>query len=74
MTPLTFDPPTAREVIGDAQACRIEAQARQDAKDYKFQPPPIEGDTYWSQVLCQMERLVYVKQHASTRARRERMG
>lgn len=74
MTPLGFDPKTAREVVGDSRARVIEAKARSDAdaKAYDF---PIGGyETYWDGVVVSMEMVVYREQYAKRMARNERKG
>jgi hypothetical protein len=72
MTPLSFDPATAREVTGDADARAIEAKARADADEQTFCPPATNGETYWSQVQAAMRLVVYREQYTKRIARNER--
>ena len=74
MTPMSFDPATAREVTGDAQARTIEAKARADADAQTFDPPKITAATYWGQVQDQMAAVVYREQYMRRKARNERKG
>lgn len=74
MTPLSFDPLTAREVTGDAQARTIEAKARADADARVIDPPAVAGDTYWDQVQAQMQAIVYAEQHRKRTERLARKG
>lgn len=74
MTPLSFDPATARQITGDAQARTIEAKARADADAQSFDPPKITAATYWGQVQDQMAAVVYREQYTRRKARNERKG
>ncbi len=74
MTPGSFDLATAREIVGDEQARRIEAKARADAEAGDYRPPADAGVSYWSQVRAQMDEIVYHNQYAKRRARIERKG
>jgi hypothetical protein len=73
MTPLSFDPTTAREVTGDAEARAIEAKARADADEQTFCPPATNGgETYWGQVQAAMRLIVYREQYTKRMSRNER--
>lgn len=64
MTPLSFDPDTAREMVGDQDARSIEAKARSDADALAYSPPaPCDGASYWEQVLDEMRHTVYFHQY-----------
>ena len=66
MTPGSFNAETAREIVGDARARAIEAEARADADSGAFNLPNRHhaGQTYWDGVDAEMERVVYAAQHA----------
>jgi hypothetical protein len=68
----SFDCKTARDVVGDESARRIEAKARADADAGVFQIPPFEGDTYWDQLRSEMARIVYREQYTKRLLRNER--
>jgi hypothetical protein len=72
MTPGAFDPITAREITGDAMARAIEAKARQDEDSEKFDPPAVDGETYWGQVQQEMRAAVYREQYKKRIARNTR--
>lgn len=72
MTPGSFDPATAREVIGDGFSRTIEAKARADADAGIFDPPSAEGATYWDAAQKHMQASIYCEQHAKRMARNER--
>jgi len=73
MSPLSFDPVTARVVVGDAEARVIEAKARADADAERFDPPRMAtGGTYWEGAQSQMAAVVYREQFTKRRARIER--
>ncbi len=72
MTPRSFDAETAREVTGDTEARAIEAKARADADAQTFDPPAVDGFTYWDQVQAQMRAIVYREQYTKRAARNER--
>ena len=64
MIPGGFDPITAREIIGDELARTIETKARQDADTENFDPPAIDGSTYWGNVQKEMRVVIYREQYA----------
>lgn len=73
MTPLSFDPVTAREVVGDARSRELETSARSDADAGRFDPPKIDPTgTYFGQVQDQMAIIVYRTQHQLRTARNVR--
>lgn len=72
ITPGSFDHDTAREMVGDAHARVIEAKARNDADSANFDPPKLEGATYFAQVQAQMRIVVYTTQYHKRAARNER--
>jgi len=73
MTPGSFDPLTAREVVGDTEARVIEAKARKDAALAVFDPPPGPGGgSYWCEVQDEMRRVVYCFQYTKRLARNKR--
>ena len=70
---MRFDAATARQVVGDTHARRIEAKARIDADAKIFMPPsPNFGETYWGQVQAEMCHIVYRTQYTSRLTRNER--
>ena len=74
MTPGSFDPATAREIVGDKQARVIEADANLDADQGVIHMPaqPFSAETYWGQVENEMRIVVYKTQHAKRVARNAR--
>ena len=54
MTPGSLAPITAREITGDELARTIEAKERQDADAEAFDPPAVDGATYWDKVQKEM--------------------
>ena len=75
MIPGSFDPQTAREIVGDAEARGIEAKARQDADSGTFDPPDQRGqpgDTYGWLMQLAMRAVVYREQFRKRTARNER--
>ena len=70
---MRFDAATARQVVGDAHARRIEAKARVDADTEVFAPPSTDfGETYWGQVQAEMCHVLYRTQYMNRLARNER--
>lgn len=70
ITPFSFDPETARGIVGDAMAREIETKARQDAEVEHFGPPtPGAGSTWWDQCCNEMRTVVYHEQYMKRRAR-----
>lgn len=74
MKPHSFDPKTAREVVGDSRARVIEAKARSDADAKAYDFPIGDYETYWGGVIVSMEMVVYREQYAKRMARNERKG
>lgn len=72
MNPLQFDQSTARKVCGDAMIRSIESKARKDAETGKYDPPSVEGVTYWEAAQMQMQAVVYREQYGKRLARIER--
>ncbi len=73
MTPLSFDPMTAREFTGDAEARRLEAKARGDADAQVFDPPrALSNGTYADMVRASMWAIVYREQYTKRLARNKR--
>jgi hypothetical protein len=72
MQPLSFDPQTAREVLGDKQAREIESAARNDADLLQQKQPPRTGETYWDQVQDEMRIVLYREQYTKRVARNRR--
>lgn len=73
MTPKSFDPETARHMVGDERARNIEARARADADNGK--PEVLEQLnplTYWAQVQHAFERVVYDTQYQRRVQRNQR--
>lgn len=73
MTPGSFDPVTARAVVGDEEARAIEAKARADANAGAYSPPPVSGATYWAKVQAEMRVVVYREQFKKRTDRNQRM-
>lgn len=76
MTPGSFDPTTAREMVGDQRAREIEAKARRDADEGVFTPPAPAAalGTYWAACQETFERVVYAEQHARRLKRLARLA
>ena len=72
MTPGSFDPATAREITGDELARTIEAKARQDADAENFDPPAVDGATYWDKAQKEMRVVIYREQYTKRLARNAR--
>ena len=72
MTPGSFDPTTAREITGDELARTIEAKARKDADAENFDPPAVDGATYWDKVQKEMRVVIYREQYTKRLARNSR--
>lgn len=72
MTPMSFDLATARETIGDDFARVIEAKARKDADEEKFNPPSVDGSSYWDKAQKEMEFVIYREQYTKRLARNAR--
>jgi hypothetical protein len=77
VTPLTFSVANATELIPDARLREITAEAREYADAGR--PPrdvwPAHGNTtYWSGVLLEHERLVWLDTYERRVARIRRMG
>ena len=72
MIPFSFDPITAREIIGDPLSRQIETQARQDADNAVVRLPQLTGTTYYDQVQSYMQAVIYQEQHSRRIARNER--
>lgn len=75
MIPGSFDIVTAREVVGDEDARRLEAKARTDAATEVYDPPlPLGGllPTYWDRVHTKMRTIVYSEQYKTRLARNAR--
>lgn len=72
MLPKSFDPRTAREVVGDDEARALEASARADAEAGMYQPPKTDGQTYWDQVTQEMRRITYLEQYVKRLRRLKR--
>jgi len=72
MTPGSFDPTTAREIAGDELARTIEAKARQDADAENFDPPTVDGATYWDKAQKEMRVVIYREQYTKRLARNAR--
>jgi hypothetical protein len=72
MKPGSFDPVTAREIVGDALARIIETKARADADKRVYDPPRAGGATYWDCVTRQMEVVIYQTQYGRRAARNDR--
>lgn len=72
MTPGSFDPQTAREVVGDAVAREIESGARSDADRGAYSPPKWLAQTYWDRVRASMAEVVYREQFSKRSARNAR--
>jgi hypothetical protein len=70
MTPKSFDVDTAKQIAGDSRMREIETKARADAELNKYDPPPSNEGSYWSQVVGEMDSVVYF---AAYKKRRERM-
>lgn len=64
ITPGSFDPETAREVVGEELANKIEAKARADADSLIYDPPTSGGlgDSWWSQCQKEFRSIVYREQ------------
>jgi len=69
MIPGSFDHTTAREIIGDGFARTIEEKARKDADAENFDPPIVDGKTYWENVTKEMRVIVYREQYKKRIAR-----
>ena len=75
MKPGSFDPATAREVVGDTEARKIEAKARAAADAGRFDKPDERGapdDSYQWLVYLAMCAVVYRTQHTKRTARNKR--
>ena len=72
MKPGSFDPETAREMVGDESARVIEAKARTDADAGVFDPPKGAARTYWDAVQDKMRHIVYAEQHKKRTERNAR--
>jgi len=72
MTPGSFDPITARDIIGDEPARAIETKARMDADAKTFACPGVDGSTYWANVENEMRAVLYREQYAKRLARNAR--
>jgi hypothetical protein len=72
MTPGSFDPVTARDVLGDELARSIELKARKDADVEFFDPPITNGKTYWDGVQGSMCLVIYREQYKKRLARNTR--
>lgn len=72
MKPGSFDPTSAREVTGDDVARTIEAKARKDADAQTFDPPELDGVTYWDKVQQEMQTVIYREQYTKRLARNAR--
>ena len=72
MTPLSFDPTTAREVTGDARSREIEEKARKDADLGIYEPPSRSSLTYWDGVTAHMATVVYAAQYKRRAERNKR--
>lgn len=72
MKPMSFDPATAREIVGDLASRKIEEKARKDA-DGEFYDPTVEFfETYWNNVQNAMQVAVYKEQFAKRLSRNSR--
>ena len=74
MTPLSFDPTTARTIVTDAMARPLEAKAKADADAGVFDPPAsvFDHSTYWGGVEDSMRWVLYRDTHAKRLARNVR--
>ncbi len=84
MTPGAFDAVTSRELVGDARARQIEAQAREhadtadlDDPGAAYSAPRTASKTYWDEVRANADQATYYaafQRRIERRKRKENQG